>query len=444
MPIVTPAIRGTLGNTEYFISKMNTQDLIQGVSPASLDESWWDNLTLGERMQREADTKRVIKEIAPYLAEAEDRFFTSLIILVRDGDVHFESLTRDLGVKLPHAYLKQSADIGYITIDGGRLIILDGQHRWLAIKAVRNGDVEGPFADAVLKDQVSVIFIRHESEQKTRRIFNKVNRYAKQVGRGDNIITDEDDGYAIVTRELIGDTSSPLFTSGKKKESSLVNWKQNTLSPKSPHLTTISALYEMTKVILRPHEEYKHFEDKKKALRPPQAELESATELVMSFWAKLFDLLTPYKVAIEKADRSASVMSMRKEDEDYSLLFKPAGQIAFVQALVNAQHDFSLSLDELVKRANALENRWGLLQPHWVNIIMSPSGAINAKADARERATALIEYLLVGDLMSEERVKQVYDMYNKARGFKPELKEGQNNYRAPEALPNSPNIKLPA
>ena len=44
------------------------------------------------------------------------------------------------------------------------------------------------------------ILIEHEVNMKTRRVFNVVNRYAKQISRGDQIITSEDDGYAIVAR----------------------------------------------------------------------------------------------------------------------------------------------------------------------------------------------------------------------------------------------------
>ena len=39
---------------------------------------------------------------------------------------------------------------------------------------------------------VTVIFIKHETDSMIRKIFHKVNRYAKQTSKGDNIITSED------------------------------------------------------------------------------------------------------------------------------------------------------------------------------------------------------------------------------------------------------------
>ena len=41
------------------------------------------------------------------------------------------------------------------------------------------------------EDEVCVIFIGYESDMKTRRIFNTINRYAKKTSRGDDIITSD-------------------------------------------------------------------------------------------------------------------------------------------------------------------------------------------------------------------------------------------------------------
>ena len=45
-------------------------------------------------------------------------------------------------------------------------------------------------------EEVSVIFVEHRDNMKIRKIFNKVNKYARQ-----NIITADDDVYATIARK---------------------------------------------------------------------------------------------------------------------------------------------------------------------------------------------------------------------------------------------------
>src|SRR5699024_3845842 len=124
----------------------------------------------------------VQSEIVPYLMKSQDRFFGALIVLVNEGELTFEDV-QAVGAKVPAAYKAVAKDLGFLTIDGSDLIVLDGQHRLAALRDVvqRNFDEqelgEG-HADEVGQDEVCVIFIKFESNEKTRRIFNKVNRNA--------------------------------------------------------------------------------------------------------------------------------------------------------------------------------------------------------------------------------------------------------------------------
>jgi DNA sulfur modification protein DndB len=412
MALVIPALAGKMGSTDYYLSKMLVRELLQGVRPAGADQKWWEELPAEERMQRDADMKRVKTEIAPYIAQNADRFFGALIILIYKGEPHFESLST-FKVALPHAYKSQAEDIGFLTIDGGQLIVLDGQHRWYALDSVHRGETLGLDADSVASDEISVIFIKHETDLKTRRIFNKVNRYAKQTSRGDNILTSEDDGYAIASRRLIYDEGAPFYV--KKGAEALINWKSNTLAPRSKQLTTLSALYEMSKVILSQSADYKDFDEKHMVNRPSDEALDGATDMLLEFWNSVLTGLLPYATALS-GDHS-EIMEMRKEDHPYSLLFKPAGQIAFISGLVSAQMKTELSLDELLARANKL--RWSMKDKHWVNFIMNANGTINARADIRDRTAQLIAYLLAGDKMAPKEVESTRFAYNTANQVDP-------------------------
>ncbi len=426
MSIVIPAIKGKMGTTEYFESKMGARELVTGVRPAQdLDE--WASMRIDERLQRELDERRVKREISPYVADNPDRFFGSLIVLVYEGEVHYESI-EDLVAKIPMAYRSLSEDIGFVTIDGGSLIVLDGQHRWKAIQQVIQGDVQGKYSLDVPNDELPVIFVKHESARKTRSIFNRLNRYAKKTGRGDDIITSEDDGYAIVTRQLL-DEGAPFGVvdpSDDHKRDVIVNWKSNTLSARSTKLTTISAIYDSVKLVLNSDGVTKI--DPKN--RPEVEELSEYYERAERFWKTVLDGLRPYREALADPKR---IPKMREDEAPYSLLFKPAAQTALADGLLRAT-DTGLSLEEAVERADRIP--WSMKADLWRGIMIRPNGTIDVRGEARTGAAQLISYLIAADKMTDEQIDAVYKAYNREKGYdvdQPALMEQQG--REPQPLP---------
>jgi DNA sulfur modification protein DndB len=152
-------------------------------------------------------------------------------------------------------------DMGFLTLPGKeRLIALDGQHRLLALKIAIKGFMGVPAGvkmtaavnrlqphPELANEEISVIFVEHTDTQKIRKIFNKINKYAKQTSRGDNIITSDDDVFAVISRRLITDGEPLAPINGID----LVNWKSNTLSLRSKQLTTLSALYTISDTLLK-------------------------------------------------------------------------------------------------------------------------------------------------------------------------------------------------
>lgn len=399
MAIVIPAIRGKLGNTEFYETTMKVRDLVQAVRPPR-EMDGWANFSIEERMQREPDLKRIQSQLAPYLAKNADRFFGSVIVLIYRGEITFEALT-ELAKNIPAAYKLNAQRIGFITIDGGALIVLDGQHRLLAMRMVQQGEVVGPCAADVSEDEVCVIFITFESDVKTRRIFNTVNRYAKATSRGDNIITSEDDGYAIVSRRLLreGDTL------GKPD---IVNWKSNTLTKRSTQLTTISAVYETVKLILKAHNIDKLPEQE----RPTDEELDSYVGYCSELWDKLLQGIRPYQEAITTP---AKIPDMRDDNARTALLFKPAAQIALVDGILRAAEAGRLKIGEAIERANHIPN-WSMEADLWSGVIIKPNGAIDAGPEARRRMAALLTYLIAADRLDVEAKFATWKAYNEARG----------------------------
>ncbi|MDF2381836.1 DGQHR domain-containing protein [Nostoc ellipsosporum NOK] len=407
MALLIPAIKGRIGNTEYYETTMRVRDLVQAVRrPSELDD--WANFSIEERMQRELDDKRVREQIVPYLTRNEDRFFGSIIVLVYNGDVLFETIA-DLKISVPGAYKANAHRIGFVTIDGGSLIVLDGQHRLAALKSVyepkQDGVVYGPYVKEIPDDEVCVIFLKHENPVKTRRIFNTVNRYAKQTSRSDNIITSEDDGYAIVTRRLLRE-DEPLgnrVVNGKPFE--VVNWKSNTLTTRSKQLTTISAVNESALLILG-----NGFYEPQ--TRPDDAKLDEGAERVGAVWKAILEGLKPYQDALANPE---TIPAMRDEHAASALLFKPAAQIALLRGLLNATAGDRMTLAEAVSRANAID--WRMQAPQWTGVLIKASGAIDAGSEARNRAGGLISWLIAANLMTKEEHEAVRRTYNQALGI---------------------------
>ncbi|XKF83202.1 DGQHR domain-containing protein [Planococcus rifietoensis] len=284
-----------------------------------------------------------------------------------------------------------------MTIDGGSLIVLDGQHRHNALEKVNKDEVEGEFMAEVPNDEVTIIVINHESMIKTRRIFSKVNGYAKSTSKNENILTSEDDAHSIVARKLL-QPDAPL-------DNNLVNFKNNTLSVRSTQLTTLSVVYETIKLILS--HKNKHLDIH---LRPSDEELEEYYDICERYWRVLMENLQPFKAASEEP---STIPEMRADSSANSLLFKPAAQIAFFKGLI-IRTERGLDFEEAVERANQID--WSMTSPIWTDIIIRQNGTIDLKSDARDRAADLTAYLIAEDKMTAEEIDRLTEIYRTVRG----------------------------
>lgn len=438
MAITRPALRGTMGSTTYYEVTMTARELTNSVRPARETDAW-ASASIDERIQRDVNRTRVMSTIVPYLAQHPDRFFGSFIVLVPKGSVEFEPLT-DLVGNLPAAYRSSSKNIGFLTIDKGELIALDGQHRLLAFREVIQGGPNlGPLWSVVGDDEVCVLLLEEESPQKTRRIFNKVNRHAKPTGRSDNIITSEDDGYALVTRRLLDtDLDAPFAPrTVNDQQYEPVNWTSNTLQPKSWKLTTISALYESVQDILT-YEGYRGFSEKESPIAPDESTLDTAYEKVAAWWEDILSM-NAYKAALK--DPSTIPSTRFDSDDPHTLLLRPVGQIALVKGLVRAltESNGDLTRTAAIRRANMLDYSCPP-SSMWRDTIVRADGRMVARKEAYELAARLIAYMIAADYMSEESTQRLWEDWNKARGKDPhseldELDEHEQPEDLPEPLP---------
>ena len=434
MPITRPCIRGQMGSVKYYETTLTARELTNSVRPARETDDW-ASASIEERIQRDINTARIRKTIVPYLAQHPDRFFGSFIILVQTGEIEYEPLGSIVD-NLPAAYRSASKDIGFLTIGKGELIALDGQHRLVSFREVITaGGTLGKFASKVGDDEVCVLFIEHENAQKTRRIFNKVNRHAKPTGRADNIVTSEDDGFAIITRRLLDrDRNAPLASrtiGGEDIE--MVNWTSNTLSQRSTKLTTLSAVYETVTDILS-DAGFTGFSEKENPVAPDEATLDSAYEVAAQWWKALLKM-GPLAAAV--ADPS-SIPEIRFSNSNRStLLLRPVGQVALVRGLVLAGQRVQgkLSRPELIRRADQID--WSASgSSMWRDVIVRPDGRMIARTESYALASRLLAYLVAPEFTTEEEKHVLWSEWNEVRGHDPHAPVDElAEHQIPEDLP---------
>lgn len=406
-------IKARMGDTEYYITKMPAGELVNNVGVAK-EMPEWPDMTAEEKMQRECDIRRIVEEIVPYVIEDPDHFFSSLIVDIYSGfeDIRFESV-EDAVNGIPAAYAVPMKGMGFITLPGSeRLIALDGQHRLLSLRiaikgimGVPAGTKYTPSINALIphpelaKDEVCVILVQHTDTAKIRKIFNKINKYAKQTSRSDNIITSDDDTFAVIARRLIKE-DGPLAPIGKIE---LVNWKSNTLSQRSKNLTTLSALYTIAETILK-DEGYSS-----KAL-PSDEALEAAYQRIMRFWSVSLTKIQAFRdyLALTREDRPVS--KLREE----SILLKPVTQMALAYTALMAQRK-GIAWENVVDKLNQID--WSYTNDLWFNILVI--GSANKKMitgkDSIRSAGAVISYLIMGSELSKSEMDEVRQIIRNAK-----------------------------
>ena len=254
---IYPAIKAEMGRWEYYLARMSMRELAENIRYA---EEIHGPTQLSDAIQRELRRSRATKEIASYLVKQEDRFFSSIVVAVLDGEPqwHPVSLEDNPEFAMLNSDRRLSEAFGVLTFNGDQnYYALDGQHRLSAIRQLLDGDTDYILPPDFRREEVSVIFVlpRNLEDENAffvryRRLFGNLNRYAKPMSLYDNIVMDEDDAVAIVTRRLI--TTHPFFRMpGKEFESSRVKMaKGKNVQSGSSHFTSLEMLYEINQHLL--------------------------------------------------------------------------------------------------------------------------------------------------------------------------------------------------
>lgn len=384
---IYPAVKAQMGSWEYYLVRMSMREIAQDISFA---EEVHGTTQLSGAIQRELKRSRSTKEIATYLARHEDRFFGAIVVAALGGDPQWYpvSLEDNPEFRILAEDSQLSEAFGVLRFNGReRYYALDGQHRLAAIRALRDGEAEHTAPAGFLDEQISVIIVtprqledRGEFLVRYRRLFGHLNRYAKAMSQFDNIIMDEDDALAIITRRLVSgheffrSHSDSQFHSARVKMSAGKNIASGSLSC----FTTLEILYELNCGLLltrqrrndgwgerrEPLREYKRF-------RPSEEEIDSLEEELFTCWGGLIGALPVLKEDPSKM-RNHTPPSEREEGDDGQdcVLFWPIVQLVLVRLVREL-------LDEELARMSPNESGELTLTEDQARQALSPLGGIN-------------------------------------------------------------------
>ncbi len=378
-----PAMRSKMGRWEYYIVKMNMRELAESVQFAS---DVHGNYTLDTMLQRALSESRVRTEIVTYLAKQKDRFFASIVIaalkghpkwypVLMTGDDRFEMLKDDE---------RFNETFGVLAFDGTQLYYaLDGQHRLSAIKTLLDPqeDTEDP-PEGFYEEEVSVLVVvpsGAESEQeffeRYRRLFGHLNRYAKAMDQFTNVVMDEDDAFAILTRRLIRDHE--FFS----KSGTIKPEKGKNLREGDPWFTSLETFYDMNRILLdsRGRQNAKWGPEKLdikqfQRFRPSDEQLDKLYEELKTYWDCLLDevpVLTEDPMLLRRHNLDDDDKEMRD-----LLIFWPIGQQLFAEVARYALDQRMPESENVTKKAvrQALEGlgeaEWDLHNPPWRYLLL--------------------------------------------------------------------------
>lgn len=410
---IYPAIRAQMGDWKYYIVRMKMREIAQEVN---LAQDIYEDNTLSDAVQRTLNTTRVKKQIVGYLSRRPDRFFSSIVVAAMEGEPSWHPVEMDTSV-VPAIFSNArtlSESFGVLAFgDEPKYYALDGQHRVAAIKLLVNGEAEMDPPPGFDEDLLSVVVVLREEHdvpedewmRRYRRLFSSLNRWAKPTDPDTNIIMDEDDLFAIVTRRLI--TDHRFFKApGRERDSFRVQTEKKNLRKNARQFTTLQTLYAFNEILLTTRER------QQRGWVPSGGEIDKQIRPDEEYIDQIYEELSDYWDAILKAipDLYINPLDMRRHDIDEPseefqdhLWFWPIGQelvAKIVRNLLDAkfpgvgQADVGQMKIALEPLANI---SWELHEAPWRHLLLvrtQTSVSWRIRSEERKIAVNLAERLL--------------------------------------------------
>ena len=383
-----PALRAAMGDWEYYVTIMKFGEIAHRVKYAHELEP---HAELDAQIQRTLDQRVRVNDMVKYLQMQPQHFYGALIIAVYGGEPQFSH------VKMAEHPLLDDSDtsFGMLRFDGNQqYFALDGQHRLASIRAAMKDKPE------LQTEEVCVILVPHrkspEGLERTRRLFTTVNRHAQPTSPGVNIIMDEDDGFAIVTRWLVRDYQLFKGSRVKLQGASIPNRNRTAI-------TTLDTLYKISGIVLPELVGKLEFTKQDMQFRPDDQTLSELKIAIEQYWSDVCDVIPEYaKVLADKAE-PGDYRGDRDEGPGH-LLFRPIGQLIFATVIATAAaHDTNTKMVmTLLAKLN-----WKLDALPWQGVVFR-AGKMQTTKEVQSLATQLACYMVrVGDV-NENELRDTY------------------------------------
>lgn len=413
---IYPALRAQMGDWDYFIVRMKMREVAQEIQFA---EDIHDDFALNEAIQRELKTGRVKRDLVGFLAGRQDRFFSSIVVAARHGEPAWFPVKMDEGV-VPEVFARSNAlrdSFGVLSFgDDPQYYALDGQHRVAAVKLLLEGNADFECPEGFENEMLSVIVVLREAFDGTekdwmkryRRLFSSLNRWAKPTGIDTNIIMDEDDRFAILTRRLI--SGHEFFRSpGREKDSERIKMKGASLRSGSNAFTTLRTLYLINRVLLtsrkRVAQDRWPVPKSRGAFlqrRPSEDVLDALFEELVTYWNCLLAAVPALEISPNRMRRHVLAETEAGQWRDH-LLFWPIGQELFATVARRLLDDAAgaecaLEREEVARCLRPFSRvRWDLHKAPWRHILLTgphEDGQWKMRNEERKEAVELSHRML--------------------------------------------------
>lgn len=403
MPRHYPAMKMQMGSWTYYTVKMNLGDVASEIKFASEVN---DDSTLDGAIQREINESRAKKGIVNFLSSNEDRFFSSLVVAALGGNPEFWPVDISNDPQFRMVQRDANNTFGMLTFDDSiQTYALDGQHRLFAIKElIENNQTMAP--PGFSQETISVIFVTPRDgdsletfKKSYRGLFSALNRHAKPTTKVTNIIMDEIDRFARVTRRIV--TDYEFFQWDGQGENAKVDTNNTeSINGVKPFFCTLVGLYKMnTRLIWDSEHDLRHGQMSTSLKDLIQDDIsEEETDALYEYLERIWDSLLLVLPDLENDPKKMRVFDASGDgDLQNHGLFRPLIQTEILAPLAR----------RLMNEAADPINTWSTAEE--IQIALKPLSKIDWKLNSDFWRNFLISenHQGVWTIANEDRVKRV-------------------------------------
>jgi DNA sulfur modification protein DndB len=400
-----PAFKASVGDWDYYICIMKYAEAARQIGFAY---ELGGNTDLGTMIQRGISART--QDIRDYLLTSTHRFLGALIVAVWGGAPEYVSIKMDD----PDGMLAGiDREFGVLTLDGTQqYVALDGQHRLKAIKeAVQKNPDLG-------REDICIIMVAHynseEGKLRTRRLFTNINRNSKPTTGAENIVLDEDDGPAILTRRLL--TEHPFLSRDKLVKVFTRNGPDgdlklaagNVAQTDQKSFTTIVNLYELVRDLCFDLDPAM----RNRAARPSDEALEASYGLIAKRLDEIIEHAGNLRPQLEAGTSARDLRAPKGREAEGHPFMRPIIQKAVVRVVSQIAAQQVLPWDTILDRLASLS--WVIGDAPWTAVFNNQ----NSKMITAKENAGLLDDLLYAHLAasSKQSITKVRKQFKDVRG----------------------------